>query len=332
MKLATLKNNSRDGALLLVSQDLSRAVSAVSVAPTMQAAIDRWDDVRDRLDTLYRQLNDDELAEAFTLNVEALDAPLPRAYQFLDGSAYPAHMRAVRKARGAAMPVDFDTVPLLYQGNSDRFLAAHEPIGFLDDEPLGIDYEAEVVVVTDRVPQGTMAEQAKGHMILLGLLNDTSLRSLIAAEIPRGFGFMQGKPFRTLGPVFVTPDELGTAWDGRWLSGTYISEVRGTMIGTLNPAEGASFGYHELIAHAAHTRDLSAGTLLGLGAIAAPEGEQLSRGCGCLAERRALEQLEAGRAATPFLRFGDEVRLEMFDSTGQSIFGAIQQRIEKIGA
>lgn len=331
MKLATLKNGSRDGALLVVSRDLSLAVSAIEIAPTMQAAIDDWANVRERLGALYQRLNRGELPEAFALRPDALDAPLPRAYQFLDGSAYPAHMRAVRKARGAAMPADFDTVPLLYQGNSDRFLAAHEPIEFLDDEPLGIDYEAEIVVVTDRVPQGTTPERAKRHVILLGLLNDTSLRSIIASEIPRGFGFMQGKPFRTLGPVFVTPDELGAAWDGRWLAGTYISEARGAMIGTLNPAEGASFGYHELIAHGARTRDLSAGTLLGLGAIAAPEGER-SRGCGCLAELRAHEQLETGQAVTPFLRFGDEVRLEMFDSTGLSIFGAIQQRIEKIAA
>lgn len=330
MKLASLHDGSRDGRLLVVTSDLARAAPATRIAPTMQAAIDDWAALRPKLQALSDALHAGDAEGAFALDTAALAAPLPRAYQFLDGSAYPAHMRAVRKARGAAMPADFDTVPLLYQGNSDRFLAPHEPIRFLDDEALGIDYEAEVVVVTDLVPQGTPAARAAQHVILLGLLNDTSLRSVIAAEIPRGFGFMQGKPARTLGPVFVTPDELGAAWDGRLLAGTFISEARGTMIGTLDPAEGASFGYHELIAHGARTRDLAAGTVLGLGAIAAPEGVR-HRGCGCLAELRAYEQLEGGAARTPFLRFGDEVRLEMFDGAGRSIFGAIQQRVERIG-
>lgn len=329
MKLASLRNHNRDGALLVVSSDLSRAVSAAPIAATMQAAIDDWAQASPRLQALADAINERMLPDAFTLEPASLTAPLPRAYQFLDGSAYPAHMRAVRKARGAAMPSDFDTIPLLYQGNSDRFLAAHEPIRFLEDAALGIDYEAEVVAITDTVPQGTNAEAAGSHVILLGLMNDTSLRHIIASEIPRGFGFMQGKPFRTLGPVFVTPDEVGTAWDGRLLAGTFISEVRGTMIGTLDPAEGANFGYHQLIAHAARTRDLSAGTVLGLGALAAPEGER-SRGCGCLAELRAHEQLEQGKAITPFLHFGDEVRLEMFDGAGRSIFGAIEQRVERI--
>lgn len=330
MKLASLHDGSRDGRLLVVTSDLARAVPATRIAPTMQAAIDDWHALRPRLQALSDALHAGDAEGAFALEPQALAAPLPRAYQFLDGSAYPAHMRAVRKARGAAMPPDFDTVPLLYQGNSDRFLAPHEPIRFLDDEPLGIDFEAEVVVVTDHVPQGTPAARAAQHVILLGLLNDTSLRSVIANEIPRGFGFMQGKPARTLGPVFVTPDELGAAWDGRLLAGTFISEVRGTMIGTLDPAEGASFGYHELIAHGARTRDLAAGTVLGLGAIAAPEGVR-HRGCGCLAELRAHEQLDSGAARTPFLRFGDEVRLEMFDGMGRSIFGAIQQQVQRIG-
>jgi len=329
MKLASLRTGNRDGALVVVSSDLSRAVSAASVAATMQAAIDDWTCVRPRLQALSDQLNEGTPPESFALATDMLAAPLPRAYQFLDGSAYPAHMRAVRKARGAAMPSDFETIPLLYQGNSDRFLAAREPIRFREDEALGIDYEAEVVVITDTVPQGTDPEAAREHVILLGLMNDTSLRYIIASEIPRGFGFMQGKPFRTLGPVFVTPDEVGSAWDGRWLAGTFISEVRGAMIGSLDPAEGASFGYHQLIAHAARTRDLSAGSIVGLGALAAPEGDR-SRGCGCLAELRAHEQLERGEATTPFLRFGDEIRLEMFDGAGRSIFGAIEQRIERI--
>lgn len=329
MKLASLADATRDGALLVVSRDLTRAVSARPIAQTMQSAIDNWSAAQPQLKELYDALNDDRLDQSFPLDVTELAAALPRAYQFLDGSAYPAHMRAVRKARGAAMPSDFDTIPLLYQGNSDRFLGPTEPIRFLEDEPLGIDFEAEVIVVTDLVPQGTTAEQASSHVILLGLMNDTSLRGIIATEIPRGFGFMQGKPFRTLGPVFVTPDEVGTAWDGKLLAGTYICEVRGTMIGTLDPSEGASFGYHQLIAHAARTRDLSAGSILGLGAIAAPEGVR-NRGCGCLAEMRAHEQLDTGTAKTPFLRFGDDVRLEMFDSVGRTIFGEIHQRVERI--
>jgi fumarylacetoacetate (FAA) hydrolase len=330
MKLATLNDGTRDGSLLVVSSDLTRALSARAVVATMQGAIDDWTRCRPLLAALSLQLDEGAASEAFALEVHQLAAPLPRAFQFLDGSAYPAHMRTVRKARGAQMPDDFDTVPLLYQGNSDRFLAPQESIRFLEDEALGIDYEAEIVVVTDTVPQGTTAEQAMGHIILLGLLNDTSLRGIIAAEIPRGFGFMQGKPYRTLGPVFVTPDELRGSWDGRLLSGTYISEVRGQMIGTLNPADGASFGYHQLIAHASRTRDLCAGTIIGLGALAAPEGER-GRGCGCLAELRAHEQLDTGSASTPFLRFGDDVRLEMFDGVGRTIFGAIHQRVDRLG-
>lgn len=330
MKLATLQDGTRDGALLVVSRDMTTACSAGRIARHMQAAIDDWAAVRGPLDALYRQLNEGHAPEAFPLALDELAAPLPRAYQFLDGSAYPAHMRAVRKARGAQMPADFDTLPLLYQGNSDRFLAHHEPIEFHEDEALGIDFEAEVVVVTDTVPQGTSADEAGAHVILLGLLNDTSLRGIIAGEIPRGFGFMQGKPVRTLGPVFITPDEVGGAWDGKLLSGTYICEVRGEMIGTLNPGEGANFGYHQLIAHAARTRELAAGTILGLGALAAPEGER-HRGSGCIAEQRAHEQLSHGVATTPFLRFGDEVCLEMFDGAGQSLFGAIRQRVRKIG-
>lgn len=329
MKLASLRTGNRDGTLLVVSGDLSRAIVAAPIAATMQDAIDDWVNTRPALQTLADALNEGTLSESFTLEPQMLAAPLPRAYQFLEGSAYSAHVRAVRKARGAAMPSDFETTPLLSQGNSDRFLAAREPICFREDETLGIDYEAEVVVVTDDVPQGTSAEAARGHVILLGLMNDTSLRQISASEIPRGFGCMQGKPFRTLGPVFVTPDEVGLAWDGRLLAGTFISEARGTMIGALDPSEGASFGYHQLIAHAVCTRDLSAGTLLGLGALAAPEGDR-SRGCGCLAELRAHEELERGAATTPFLHFGDEVRLEMFDAAGRSIFGAIQQRVERL--
>nr|WP_316644362.1 fumarylacetoacetate hydrolase family protein [uncultured Roseateles sp.] len=329
MKLATLNDGSRDGALLIVSRDLRRAISAAGIARNLQAAIDDWALLRPQLEGLSEQLNAGRCAEAFDLDLKTLAAPLPRAYQFLDGSAYPAHMRAVRKARGVGMPEDFDTIPLLYQGNSDRFLAAHEPIQFLSDEGLGIDYEGEVVVITDTVPQGTTPEQAKAHIILLGLMNDTSLRQIIATEIPRGFGFMQGKPARTLGPVFVTPDEVGEAWNGELLAGRFVGAVRGETIGTLNPAEGAAFGYHQLIAHGARTRDLAAGTVLGLGALAAPEGER-SHGYGCLAERRAHEQLDTGQSTTPFLRFGDDVRLEMFDAAGLSIFGAIHQRVQRL--
>lgn len=329
MKLASLDDGSLDGALLVVDRELRTAVRAGHISTSMQQAIDRWHEVASELAELYEQLNARRVQQAFELDVHQLAAPLPRAYQFLDGSCYPEHIRAVRLARGAQLPAGFGETPLLYQGHSDHFLGPTRPIRFAEDEALGIDFEAEVIAVTDHVRQGTDAFAASKHVILLGLLNDTSLRHLITAELPRGFGFMQGKPNRTMGPVFVTPDELPSAWDGRTLSGTYIAEVRGNIVGTLNPGLGADFGYGDLIAHASRTRGLCAGTIVGLGAIAAPPGES-SRGCGCLAELRAREQLEHGAAKTPYLSFGDEVRLEMFDSLGRSIFGAIEQRIERL--
>ncbi|MCY0854367.1 fumarylacetoacetate hydrolase family protein [Cupriavidus sp. D39] len=324
MKLASLNNGTPDGQLVVVSRDMRTASAVPTIAATMQAALDRWTQVLPGLQRVYERLNASDCPDAWHFDPTAVAAPLPRAYQFLDGSVYPSHMATVRKARGAIMPAGFETTPLLYQGNSDRFLAPTEPILHAQDEGYGIDFEAEVVAVTGNVPQGTRSASARSAILLLGLLNDTSLRGVIPDEIGRGFGFMQGKPARTMGPVFITPDEAGPLWDGRLLSGRYVCEVRGERIGELDPGIDAMFGYDDLIAHAARTRDLGAGTVLGLGAIANLDRR---RGCGCIAELRAYEQIEQGQARTPCLRFGDDVYLELFAPEGTSLFGAIRQRV-----
>lgn len=326
MKLATLNNGTPDGQLVVVSRDTRTAAAVPTIAATMQAALDRWSQVLPDLQRVYDRLNASDCQDALRFDPAAAAAPLPRAYQFLDGSAYPSHMETVRKVRGAAMPAGFETTPLLYQGNSDRFLAPADPILHAQDEGYGIDFEAEVVAVTGNVSQGTRSTSARDAILLLGLLNDTSLREVIPGEIGRGFGFMQGKPARTMGPVFITPDEAGSLWNGRLLSGRYVCEIRGERIGELDPGIDAMFGYDDLIAHAARTRDLGAGTVVGLGAIA---NRDRRRGCGCIAELRAYEQIEQGKALTPFLQFGDEVYLELFSPEGTSLFGAIRQRVER---
>jgi fumarylacetoacetate (FAA) hydrolase len=326
MIFATLAGRGRDGSLLLVSRDRLRAVSAGDESPTLQHLLDQWDVQQPRLRRLAAELEAGRAPRIFPIQLHSLLAPLPRAYAFLDGSAYPHHMSVIRQVRGARMPDNFLEKPLMYQGCSDPFLAPTAAIVLREDASYGIDIEAEIVVITGDVPQGTSAEEAPGYVRLLGLLNDVSLRGLIPDEIGRGFGFLQGKSPSALGPFVVTPDEVGDLWDGKLLSGRYQCDIRGTRIGDLEPGDDAVFNYADLIAHAAKTRDLPAGTVIGAGALANADRD---RGCGCIAELRAREHLATGAPQTDYLHFGDKLRLEMFDREGRSIFGAIEQVVER---
>ena len=331
MKLASLKAGGRDGTLVVVSRDLTTAVLATAVAPTLQAALEQWDTAAPRLNALSERLNameegrrrEDSSLGAFPLDLHALAAPLPRAYEFLDGSAYLPHVERVRRARGAEVPQSFYTDPLMYQATSAGFLGPRDDI-VAASEDYGIDLEAEVVVVTDDVPMGVVAAQAAHHIQLVGLINDVSLRNLIPDELAKGFGFVQSKPRSALSPVFVTPDELGETWRGSKLHRPLVTHLNGKLFGAPEAGVDMQFSFAELVAHAAKTRPLSAGTIVGSGTIA---NQDEAKGASCLAERRTLEVLAHGKAQTPFLRYGDTVRIEMFDAEGASIFGAIEQRV-----
>jgi fumarylacetoacetate (FAA) hydrolase len=324
MKLGALRERGRDGALVVVSRDLTRAARVPDVAPTLQAALDDWAAVAPRLGEAHERLEGGTLSGAFAFDVSQVVAPLPRAYQWLDGSAYLSHVERVRKARGAEMPESFRTDPLMYQGGSDGFLGPRDPI-LAASEDWGIDLEAEVAVVTDDVPMGCDSAAACRHVVLLLLVNDVSLRNLIPAELAKGFGFLHGKPASALSPVAVTPDELGTAWDGARVHLPLRSFVNGAAIGWPSCAADMAFDFPALVAHASKTRALGAGTILGSGTVS---NYDRSVGVSCLAEQRMIETIESGAARTPFLRFGDRVRIEMLDGDGRSIFGAIDQRVE----
>lgn len=326
MKLATLNEGGRDGTLAVVSADMRRAVRATGIAPTLQAALDDWAEIEPRLRALDQALGEGGAEGAFDYDPGSALAPLPRAYQFLDGSAYYHHMSVVRAARGAKPPADFFEIPLMYQGLSDPILGPGQPLRLTEDEALGIDIEAEIAVITGDVPMGVSVEDAPGYVRLIVLLNDYSLRGVIPPEIGRGFGFLQGKCVNSMGPVAVTPDEFGSAWNGRLLSGIYRIHINGNQLGELQPGIDASFDYAQLIAHAARTRELRAGTVIGAGALANADHDR--HGSGCIAEERAHEQIRDGAPSMPYLRFGDHVRLEMVDCDGRSLFGAIDQRVE----
>lgn len=323
MKLATLKRGGRDGTLIVVDRGLRRAVAVSAIAPTLQAALDDWEACVAPLQAVYERLNADDISGAFDLDPTALAAPLPRAYQWLDGSAYLSHVERVRKARGAALPPELRTDPLMYQGVSDCFLGAREPVP-VANEDWGIDFEGEVAVVTGDVPMGVTAQQAAAHIRLLMLVNDVSLRNLIPGELAKGFGFVHSKPASSCSPVAVTPDELGAAWDGARVHLPLRVEFNGERFGEPDAGADMAFGFPELIAHAARTRRLGAGTLVGSGTVSNAER---GRGFSCIVERRVVEIVERGQAATPFMRFGDRVRIEMFAADGSSIFGAIDQQI-----
>ena len=325
MKLASLRNG-RDGELVVVSRDLSRAVRATEIAPTLQAALDEWTDRAPSLHELFEALEAGSARHAFDLEVDQLAAPIPRAFQWLDASAYVNHVELVRKARGAEMPSKFWTDPLMYQGGSDTLLSATDPI-LTEDEAWGIDFEAEVAVLTDDVESGASPEETAGHIRLLMLVNDVSLRNLIPGELAKGFGFVHGKPPTACSPVAITPDELGEAWsDGRVHRPLEVT-LGEEPFGSPNAGQDMTFNFPTLLAHAAKTRPLGAGTILGSGTVS---NLDRSRGSCCLAEKRMLETLDLGEPKTPFLKFGDRVRIAMHHRSGQNLFGTIDQRVKKL--
>jgi fumarylacetoacetate (FAA) hydrolase len=332
MKLATLKEGGRDGTLVVVSRDLSTAVKVPTIARTLQAALDSWKDVQSELASVYRLLNEDHLnccgdERAFKLDVAKLASPLPRALQFVDGSAYLNHVELVRKARGAEMPPSFYTDPLMYQGGSDSFIGPCDDVPAVD-EAHGIDFESEVAVVTDDVKMGVTPERARRHIKLVMLVNDVSLRNLVPGELAKGFGFFQSKPASSFSPVAVTPDELGPAWDGGKVNLPLVSHLNGEWFGSPNAGTDMNFDFGQLIAHAARTRNLAAGTIVGSGTVS---NRDRKTGSSCLAEKRTLETLDHGKPSTPFMKFGDRIRIEMLDANGRSIFGAIDQKVVKYG-
>ncbi len=323
MKLATLKEGGRDGTLIVVNRDMTRAVEAKDIAASLQAALDDWDHTAPRLNALYDELNAGQVEDAFDLDLQALAAPLPRCYQFLDGSAYLPHVERVRKARGAEVPESFFTDPLMYQAVSDGFMGPIDDIAMGSTE-WGIDFESEIGVITDDVPMGASPEECARHIQLVTILNDVSLRNLIPGELAKGFGFLQSKPRSSLAPVVVTPDELGDAWKDEKLHLPLVTHYNGKLFGEPEAGEDMQFSFAELLAHAAKSRPLAAGTLLGSGTIA---NQDTSKGASCLAEKRMLEIIANGKPETPFMQFGDKVRIEMKTRDGESLFGAIEQEV-----
>jgi fumarylacetoacetate (FAA) hydrolase len=325
MKLASLKQGGRDGMLVVVDRSLVRAVAVPQIARTMQAAMDDWADVEPHLREVSIRLNSGHVEGEFAFDPGACASPLPRAFQWCDGSAYLYHVELVRKARKAEMPPSFYTDPLMYQGGSDSFIGPRDDI-LVQDEAYGIDLEGEVAVITGDVPMGIPPDKAGGYIRLIMLGNDVSLRNLIPTELAKGFGFFNGKPATAFSPVAVTPDELGDAWDGRKVNLPLIIHVNGKELGHPNAGADMNFDFPQLIAHAAKTRELEAGTIVGSGTVS---NRAPSTGSSCLAEVRMIETIEQGAPATPFLRFGDTVRIEMFNKDRLSIFGAIDQTVRQ---
>ena len=335
MKLATLRSGARDGMLVVVSRDLTRYVPAQPIAPTLQAALDDWRRIAPKLLALASDL-EIGAAPSFRFREHEALSPLPRAYQWIDGSAYVNHVELVRRARGAEMPASFWTDPLMYQGGSDSFLAPRESI-VTANEDIGVDFEGEVAVVLDDVPAGCPREAAGATIRLLMLVNDVSLRNLIPAELAKGFGYFQSKPSSAFSPVAVTPDELGDAWDGSRVNLPLLISLNGEPFGRPEAGVDMVFDFPALIAHAAKTRPLCAGTIVGSGTVSnrGPDGgpgtpiAEGGAGYACIAEQRTVETILDGKPETPFLKFGDVVRIEMKDAGGRSIFGAIEQSFER---
>jgi len=334
MKLATLKNGTRDGRLVVVSRDLTRCTDAAMVAPTLQAALDKWDIYAPRLASLAEQV---ELGSVptFRFHEHDCESPLPRAFQWADGSAYINHVELVRKARGAEVPESFYSDPLMYQGMSDGFLGPRDPIP-LGDPAWGCDMEGEIAVITGDVPMGASPQEAAGHIKLIMLCNDVSLRGLIPAELAKGFGFFQSKPASAFSPVAVTPDELGDHWRDGAVHLPLRVDLNGEPFGRAEAGQDLTFNLPTLVAHAAKTRHLSAGSIIGSGTVSnkgkdGGPGKTIvegGRGYSCIAEIRMIQQLLNGAPETPFLPIGDTVRIEMMDGDGHSIFGAIEQTVE----
>jgi fumarylacetoacetate (FAA) hydrolase len=336
MKLASLKAG-RDGKLVVVSNDLTKAVFAEDIAPTMQTALDNWPICEPKLRGLAEQLERGSVP-SFRFPEHEAASPLPRAFQWVDGSAYVNHVELVRKARSAEMPESFWTDPLMYQGGSDSFLSPRDAI-VMADEAYGIDMEGEVAVITGDVPMGVSAAETGNYIRLIMLVNDVSLRNLIPAELAKGFGFFQSKPSSAFSPVAVTPEALGDAWDGGKLHLPLLVELNGKPFGKANAGVDMTFDFGQLIAHAAKTRPLCAGTIVGSGTVSNKDvsggpGKPVSEGglgYSCIAEIRMIETINAGKPQTPFMKFGDMVRIEMKDKSGHSVFGAIEQEVQKYG-
>lgn len=331
MKLASLKGG-RDGRLVVVSRDLTRCLAAGGVAATLQSALDSWSKTRPALEALSKRL---DAGEGESFDQSACASPLPRAYQWADGSAYVNHVELVRKARGAEMPATFWTDPLMYQGGSDSFLGPRDNIPVIDED-WGIDFEAEIVVVTDDVPMGVSAADAVPHIQLIMLVNDVSLRNLIPGELAKGFGFFQSKPSSAFSPIAVTPDELGDAWRDAKVHLPLLSFLNDTAFGKPDAGIDMTFDFGQLVAHAAKSRPLGAGTIIGSGTVSnkLDDGpgkpiEDGGVGYSCIAEIRTIETINNGKPSTSFMKFGDRIRIEMNEASGQSIFGTIDQVVEK---
>lgn len=337
MKLATLKDGSRDGRLVVVSRDLSHYQAVPKISATLQHALDNWDLVSPRLHAVYDILNTGEAVDARPFDQHACHSPLPRAYQWADGSAYINHVELVRKARNAEVPASFYTDPLMYQGGSDSFIGPSDPIYALSTD-WGIDLEAEVAVITADVPMGVAVEDAAAAIRLVMLVNDVSLRNLIPNELAKGFGFFQSKAASAFSPVAVTPDELGQHWQDSKLHLPLLVDLNGQPFGKPNAGEDMTFNFAQLVAHAAATRELAAGTIIGSGTVSNKQGNLhgssiANGGVGycCLAEVRMYETIETGKPQTAYLQFGDRVHIEMMDANGASIFGAIDQAVVHYG-
>jgi len=324
MKLASLKvSHSRDGELCVVSKDLSIATRVNHIVPTLQLALENWGKYERELNQIYQQLNLNKLSNFFEFDPKLMAAPLPRAYQWADGSSYVNHVELVRKARGALMPENFWTNPLIYQGGSDYFLGPRDQI-IVNDENYGIDFEAEIAIITDDVPMAVDVKNAGKHIKLLMLVNDVSLRNLIPDELAKGFGFFQSKPASSFSPVALTPDELSPHWDGERLNLPLYSYLNGELFGQPNAGVDMTFSFPELIAHAAKTRILTAGTIIGSGTVS---NIDRSNGSSCIVEKRMLETIADGKPKTPFMKYGDKIRIEMKNTEGMSLFGAIEQEV-----
>ncbi|KJH76734.1 fumarylacetoacetate hydrolase family protein [Pseudomonas sp. ES3-33] len=323
MKFASLKNGRRDGALVLVSSDLKKAVPAEGIAATLLEALEEWPKVQPQLKALSDKLNAGQALGAFDFEQCQLESPLPRTFQWCDGSAYLNHAELVRKARNAEMPEQLYHDPMLYQGASDSFIGPRDPILVAKSE-WGIDLEGEVAIVTDDVPMGVSVEEASKHIKLVMILNDVSLRNIMPAELAKGFGFLVSKPSTAFSPVAITPEELGGAWDGGKVLLPLICHVNDSLLGKPDAGVDCYFDFPRLIAHAAQTRELRAGTIIGSGTVS---NRDTSVGTACIQEKRMLEKLATGEMHTPHLQFGDRVRVEMLDADGQSVFGAIEQTV-----
>lgn len=333
MKLASLKNQTRDGQLVVVSRNLSRCIAIPQIATTLQQLLDNWALLAPKAAEIYQALNAGSVSGEQAFNEADCESPLPRAYQWADGSAYVNHVELVRKARNAEMPETFWTDPLMYQGGSDDFIGPRDPIAAISTEH-GIDFEGEVAVITDDVAMGSSATAALGKIRLVMLVNDVSLRGLIPNELAKGFGFFQSKPASSFSPVAVTPEELGQHWRDGKLHLPLLSTYNGELFGKPNAGVDMTFHFGELVAHAAKTRNLGAGAIIGSGTVSNKQGTAYGTaiaeggvGYSCIAEIRMIETIRDGKPATRFMQFGDQIRMEMLDEQGQSIFGAIQQQV-----